>query len=417
MTTFERFERDIPELMTELAPAQVPDYFDDMLQQTATHRQRPAWSYLERWLPMGLIARTLPMRPPLSWRPILVLSLLIVLITAGLIAYAGAQQERLPAPFGPAGNGPILLSTTDGDIVSIDPATGKTTPVITGPAHEQGGYFSPDGRWIYFVRLSPDQGLFVANPDGSGIRQVLSSVDRIDWIDWSQSGDRIVATGSDTNFEPITLLIDPSNGATTTLHLGRSFKVVQGRYGTDQLVLTEGLDGGVRFWVANADGTGLRQIPASPKAINEPALSSDGTKLAYATWQDGDGSGERIHVVDIDSGLDHLATPDVSDGFLWQGALFSPDGTKILTNRFIPGDGNPYRLALVPVDGATPGEPIGPDHAAGTQVHAFFSPDGSKIFASYVNEQTSWLLDVVSGEATKLIAPVQIDASWQRVAP
>ena len=29
MTTFERFERAIPELMTELSPARVPDYFDE----------------------------------------------------------------------------------------------------------------------------------------------------------------------------------------------------------------------------------------------------------------------------------------------------------------------------------------------------------------------------------------------------
>src|SRR6188508_2102584 len=52
MTTFERFERSIPELMTELAPARVPDYFDDMLRETASHGQRPAWSFPERCLPM-----------------------------------------------------------------------------------------------------------------------------------------------------------------------------------------------------------------------------------------------------------------------------------------------------------------------------------------------------------------------------
>ena len=43
MTAFDRIEPRIPELMDELAPAQVPDYFDDMLRQTARTRQRPAW--------------------------------------------------------------------------------------------------------------------------------------------------------------------------------------------------------------------------------------------------------------------------------------------------------------------------------------------------------------------------------------
>ena len=49
------------ELIDELAAAGVPDYFDDMLRTTTQARQRPAWSNLERWLPMGVIAR--PRRP------------------------------------------------------------------------------------------------------------------------------------------------------------------------------------------------------------------------------------------------------------------------------------------------------------------------------------------------------------------
>ncbi len=54
---FDRFEREIPDLMEELAPTRRPDYFDEMLRATAAARQRPAWSSLERWLPMGEIAR------------------------------------------------------------------------------------------------------------------------------------------------------------------------------------------------------------------------------------------------------------------------------------------------------------------------------------------------------------------------
>ena len=34
MTAFDRIEPRLPELMAELAPASVPDYFDDMLRQT-----------------------------------------------------------------------------------------------------------------------------------------------------------------------------------------------------------------------------------------------------------------------------------------------------------------------------------------------------------------------------------------------
>ena len=56
MTAFDRVERHLPELFEELAGAGTPDYFDDMLRTTTQARQRPAWSTLERWLPMGVIA-------------------------------------------------------------------------------------------------------------------------------------------------------------------------------------------------------------------------------------------------------------------------------------------------------------------------------------------------------------------------
>src|SRR5688572_24171849 len=53
----ERFERQLPELLTELAAPRTPDYVDDLFGLTAATRQRPAWTFLERWLPMVDIAR------------------------------------------------------------------------------------------------------------------------------------------------------------------------------------------------------------------------------------------------------------------------------------------------------------------------------------------------------------------------
>ncbi len=122
MTAFDRVERHLPELMDELAAAGVPDYFDDMLRTTTQARQRPAWSNLERWLPMGVIARPLPTRP-IPWRLIAVAALLVLLAAAALV-YVGSRRV-VPAPFGLAGNGALLIGTADGDIVTVDPATGR----------------------------------------------------------------------------------------------------------------------------------------------------------------------------------------------------------------------------------------------------------------------------------------------------
>ena len=93
MTAFDRFEHELPELMTELAAARVPDYLDDMLRQSARTRQRPRWSALERWIPMGVIARTAPVRQ-VPWRAIAVAALLIVLARGGRPRCSPVHRQR-----------------------------------------------------------------------------------------------------------------------------------------------------------------------------------------------------------------------------------------------------------------------------------------------------------------------------------
>ena len=58
MMPTDRFERQLPALLEDLAEPRTPDYLDDLLWQTAHTSQRPAWTFLERWLPMADIATT-----------------------------------------------------------------------------------------------------------------------------------------------------------------------------------------------------------------------------------------------------------------------------------------------------------------------------------------------------------------------
>jgi streptogramin lyase len=94
MTGFDRVEVRLSELMDELAPAHVPDYFDTMLGQAARTRQRPAWSAPARWLPTGVIDRAAPVRQ-VPWRPVLVLALLGLLAAAALVVLSGSRR---PSP-------------------------------------------------------------------------------------------------------------------------------------------------------------------------------------------------------------------------------------------------------------------------------------------------------------------------------
>jgi hypothetical protein len=65
MTTDRRLERDLPSILGELAAGPHPDYIDDVLATTAQRRQRAAWTFPERWLPMVDIARQPVLTPRL----------------------------------------------------------------------------------------------------------------------------------------------------------------------------------------------------------------------------------------------------------------------------------------------------------------------------------------------------------------
>jgi hypothetical protein len=68
VTNERRFEQDLPDLLEKLALGPTPDYRDDIVQRTARIRQRPAWTFPERWIPMATFtARTAGVRQ-MPWR-------------------------------------------------------------------------------------------------------------------------------------------------------------------------------------------------------------------------------------------------------------------------------------------------------------------------------------------------------------
>jgi Tol biopolymer transport system component len=62
---------------------------------------------------------------------------------------------------------------------------------------------------------------------------------------------------------------------------------------------------------ASLDGSGRRQLTDPDVPVDDPALSPDATKLAYA-------AGRELHVRDVESGADEAAGPGVSDEPSWQ---------------------------------------------------------------------------------------------------
>lgn len=359
---------------------------------------------------MGVVARTSSIsRVP--WRPVALAALLIVAATAALALYAGSHRTApAPPPFGPARNGTILVSTPIGDILSVDPVTNQTKPFLmkTGVAVT----YSANGRWLYYDGGAVgNPGTFIANADGTSPFRALDDSAPWTWIDWNQAGDRLLATGKDAAGEPTILVVDPETRATTTLHLGREFQSVAQPFGTRKLLLSEQADNSASYFLINDDGSGPLEKIEAPYALHAPALSPDGSQLAYSTW--GDPSGiERIHVMDLATRSEHLATPTAAVGHFWLDAQFSPDGTQILTNDI---SGDTHRLALVPASGSGPALIFRTARQNGEEGWQFFSPDGTTLVEVW-KDQGVWLADVATGDETKVNWPTNEFMTWQRAA-
>lgn len=433
MTAFDRLEQRLPELMDELASAGMPDYFDDMLSRTARTRQRPGWASLERWLPMGVIARPRVL-PPLPWRSIGILVILGLLIVAGALIVAGSRQQRLPEPFGPARNGSIVYSTSAGDIHSVDPVTGISNPIVIESAIDSGPVLSCDGTRFLFARTGDGvtNTLFIANIDGSGVRQLFegqfalsSLVDGVRQLDpppfsWSPDGAHVAVISTFDDTRKVSVLATDGSSS-NTLELGMSVSNVSWRPKGYELVFvgekSEGSGKTFGLYRVNADGTGLRPIlPANALEFGwqSPALSPDGTQVAFASWGGGP-SQDGINIATIDSGVDRVLDFDGqvdSDEYL---PAFSPDGTQLAFARFLNHE---YQVAVLPIGGGGKAVTIGPRFSEATaEPFLAFSPDGTMILATYPADGSTWLLGSDGGKEQQVPWPKGEFLSWQRLAP
>ena len=70
MSTRDRLEQRLPSRLEELAAPRTPSYFDDVIHQTARTRQRPGWSFPERWLPVSVLTDRLATAPRAPMRAV-----------------------------------------------------------------------------------------------------------------------------------------------------------------------------------------------------------------------------------------------------------------------------------------------------------------------------------------------------------
>ena len=419
MTTPQRFERELPELLGDLYVGGMPDYRDDLLRRTEATSQRPAWSFPTRWIPMDLTMRRVAV-VPVAWRAIAIALLILALIAAAVFV---GSQRRVPPPFGPAANG-SMFSSIDGDIVVRDGVTGPSRVLIGGTATDTDAGASPDGSLLAFIRTTgKDPFLMVANIDGSNARRVHATpLGTSAWANWAPDSkhlglidvidgrERFVLVPADGSAERVV----PTGGLTP---LEFAFRPPDGHE-----VLVRAYEGGLPdLYLMNVDGTNARKLGlrnnGGDRELAGASWSPDGTRLAFTvTVRNPMGKDRfRVHLLTLAT-MQEVELPGPADTTVNQAwPQWSPDGSLIMVQRFTDTSG---WIGLLPADRSTAGRdvitPMAFDND--TQLDDGWSPDGTSIVIRFDVDRI-YSIDVATGRRTDVTWPINKIPDWQRLAP
>ena len=437
MSLFERSDRltaELPDLLIEIAAPRVPDYTEDVLAVTAAIRQRPRWTFLERWLPMILTRQRLAL-PVLPWRPLIAIVTILALLAAGVLIAGSARPA--PPPFGPARNGVLVYDTGD-DIYLRNALDGQSRLAVGGAAHDFAPGFTRDGRHLTFLRVSAGTvgtsseriSFMVANADGSNPIDATGGFVAPNWMDLSPDDSTLVVQAVDAH-QPNWLddeqrsrlyLVDLKHPGTPTLipiplaaETTPSFRgpdgseiVFRGRQ-----VVGQEIKSGV--FAVHLDGSGIRALTKADGDANsgyqQPLLSPDGRWLTYTEWVDAD-SVLRMHLIDLQTGIQRqLTPPGFSEGY----PTFSPDGTQLAYLRFVGDDSQVMLRSIAPGSQAVE---AGPRYRIVTQnVGGVFSPDGKSVIVSDQDAKETRIVDAATGGmGTVLPWAGGSCCGWQRLA-
>jgi Tol biopolymer transport system component len=412
MSATDRLERDLTAWFGDTAAPRTPDYTDDILRQTARVRQRPRWTFPERWLPMSAITFARTTLKPVPWRTLgllVVLALLVVVAAALLVA---GQRHAAP-PFGRAANGLVAYSK-DGDIYSVDARTGARQAIVTGATNDDRPAFSLDGTRMAFVRTTDGGSVVVlADPDGRN-QAVISMTPEADPFppSWSPDGRSIALIAGDGETGRL-LIVDTVGRTIRTTDVVTDYEEVQWRPpdGRQLMVVARVSDAARLVLVSPADGSVevLSPTGSSGAPLRPGGWSLDGRRFAYA------GSGDNlVHVVDVDGGNDVAIRPSVA-GHNGGYPRFSNDGQRIV---FMEGTLRATSwLSVAPADGSAPAIRVSEEFPEPLGTSYQWAPDDSSIVFQRLGSSDHLVLDPAGGPATSPPWAAEGVESWQRLAP
>ena len=320
-----------------------PDYLPDIVAQAGRTRQRPAWTVLERWLPMDIAVRR-------QGVPRAVIALAVLLLLLALIATIGFVGSRpTPSPLGAASNG-LIAYATGNDIVAAQPDGSGRRTLVSGIGH--GGLaFSPDGRRLAYWSQTGAGGtidLVIVNADGSNPVTVSTGVGEVTSPSpaWSPDGTKIAYSAR---------VAQPGD----PVCVGQGYQ--NGDFCTSRLFL------------AAVDGSGARQIGSPAMDARSPDWSPDGKTIAFGGGNATPGFGVHLYLMDADGTNVRQLSDVVGTDWAFVRVDWSRDGSKIVGQASAAGNLSEWDIWIIPVDGSAPTD-VGA-HVGGDEVLPTWAPD------------------------------------------
>jgi Tol biopolymer transport system component len=266
----------------------------------------------------------------------------LFLVLAAVPAFASAQQPQRPVINGglpsvsPDGKRIAFVSSRSGnsDLYVVNPDGSGIVRLTDSPEYESEPRWTSDGARVVFSVFAKDTSrVFTIEPSGAGRREIAVVAGRGPIL--SRDGRSLIYSSG--RFPALVLTasaLDGSNVRTLTDASAPVFNAVESPDG--RLIAFAKVEPATRamhVWVANADGTGARQLsrldPAVDGGAQWPAWSADGRRIAVQVGkynpQARTENTAHIWVFDVASGAaTKLAAHDKP--YLDETPSFFPDG-------------------------------------------------------------------------------------------